>query len=65
MNINPTDKVAKVLQLFRDCKADEWAASLKEKYFEVAMKHLEDTAVLNSRKEELEKLARYLLQREN
>ena len=65
MNADPTDKVAKVLQLFKDCKADEWAASLKEKYFDVAMKHLEDTAVLNSRKEELKKLARYLLQRDS
>ncbi len=65
LQTNPENKVAKVLQLFRDCKADEWAASLKEKYFELAMKHLEDTAVLSSRKIELEKLGRYLLQRDS
>ena len=65
LQTNPENKVAKVLQLFRDCKADEWAASLKEKYFQLAMKHLEDTAVLSSRKNELEKLGRYLLQRES
>ncbi len=65
LKTNPENKVAKVLQLFRDCKADEWAASLKEKYFQLAMKHLEDTAVLSSRKNELEKLGMYLLQRES
>jgi geranylgeranyl diphosphate synthase type II len=59
------DKVDRVLQLFRDCKADVWAESLKEKYFEVAMKHLEDIAVLASRKSELITLARYLLQRDS
>ena len=65
LQTNPEDKVAKVLQLFRDCKADEWAASLKDKYFDVAMKHLDDTAVLSYRKNELEKLGRYLLQRDS
>ena len=59
------DKIGRVLQLFRECKADVWAASLKEKYFEVAMKHLEDIAVLESRKNELTTLARYLLQRDS
>jgi geranylgeranyl diphosphate synthase type II len=59
------DRIPKVLQLFRDCKADQWASSLKEKYFDEAMKHLEDTAVLNSRKAELTRLAEYLLQRDS
>lgn len=58
-------KVSNVLQLFRDCKADQWAASLKEKYFDEAMKHLEDTAVLSSRKSELSSLAEYLLKRDS
>jgi geranylgeranyl diphosphate synthase type II len=62
---NPVDKVARVLQLFRDCKADVWAASLKEKYYNEALKHLEDTAVLSSRKTELAGLAEYLLQRDS
>jgi geranylgeranyl diphosphate synthase type II len=62
---NATDKIDRVLQLFRECKADVWAESLKEKYFEAAMKHLEDIAVLASRKEELKTLARYLLQRDS
>ena len=65
LNSNPPDKVERVQQLFHDCKADEWAASLKEKYYHLAMKHLEDIAVLSSRKKELEKLAMYLLQRDS
>lgn len=62
---NDDDKVAKVLQIFKDCKADEWAASLKDKYYKLALQHLDDVAVLSSRKEELEKLAMFLLQRES
>lgn len=62
---NDAGKVAKVLQLFKDCKADEWAASLKEKYYTLAIQHLEDVAVLSSRKEELKKLAMFLLLREH
>lgn len=58
------EKVNKVLAIFRDCKVDEWATSLKEKYYHEAMKHLEDIAVLSSRKKELDVLARYLLQRD-
>jgi geranylgeranyl diphosphate synthase, type II len=65
LNSNPPDKIERVQQLFHDCKADEWAASLKERYYAVAMKHLDDIAVLSSRKKELEKLAMYLLQRDS
>ncbi|MBC7936132.1 MAG: polyprenyl synthetase family protein [Rhizobacter sp.] len=62
---NTADKIPKVLQLFEDCKAGEWTNSLKDKYYQLAMKNLEDLAVLSSRKEELQKLAMYLLQRES
>lgn len=65
LNSNPPDKVERVQQLFHDCKADDWAASLKEKYYHVAMKHLDDIAVLSSRKKELQQLAMYLLQRDS
>jgi geranylgeranyl diphosphate synthase type II len=65
LSSNTEDKVPRVLQLFRDCKADDWANDLKEKYCNMAMKHLEDIAVLSSRKQELQKLAMYLLQRES
>jgi geranylgeranyl diphosphate synthase type II len=62
---NASDKIERVLQLYRDCKVDEWANQLKEKYYDIAMKHLDDIAVLQNRKVELELLARYLLQRES
>jgi len=62
---NDADKVARVLQIFNDCRADEWTSSLKDKYYQLAMKNLDDVAVLSSRKEELQQLAMYLLQRES
>jgi geranylgeranyl diphosphate synthase, type II len=62
---NPTDKVEKVLHIFRDCKVDEWANSLKEYYLQMALKNLEDIAVLSTRKAALFELAGYLIQRES
>jgi geranylgeranyl diphosphate synthase type II len=62
---NPTDKVGKVLQIFRDCKVDEWALQLKNKYLDEAFEHLEDIAVLSKRKEPLKQLADFLLKREH
>ena len=62
---NDATKVEKVLKIFRACKADEWASRLKEKYFNEAFQHLEEVAVLSSRKDELKQLAMYLLQRES
>jgi len=61
---NSADKVEKVLQIYKDCKADDWSAELKEKYYNIAIKHLEDVAVLDSRKTELKKLAADLMMRE-
>ncbi len=62
---NPADKVEKVLQIFRDCKADEWATELKEKYYHIALQHLDEVAVLKERKFLLFKLAADLMLREN
>jgi geranylgeranyl diphosphate synthase type II len=61
---NDPGKVKKVVQLFKDCKVDEWANELKEKYYQQALHHLDEVAVLSARKTELEALAKYLLQRE-
>lgn len=61
---SPPDKVNKMLQLYRDCKVDEWADQLKGKYLQTALKHLEDTAVLSIRKKPLLELAEYLMVRE-
>ena len=61
---NPSNKVEKVLGVYKDCKVDEWALQLKNKYFDEAMAHLEDIAVLSKRKEPLRELALFLVQRD-
>ena len=59
------DKLERVLQIFRDCKVDDWAKELKNKYLQTALKQLEDTAVLSIRKKPLQELADYLMMRES
>ena len=61
---NSDDKVEKVIAVYKDCKADEWALQLKNKYFDEAQNHLEDIAVLSKRKEPLKELALFLVQRD-
>ncbi len=65
INGNGHGKIEKVLQLFRDCKADAWALELKNKYLDEALAHLEDVAVLSKRKEPLRELAQFLVKREH
>jgi len=62
---NATGKVEKVTTIFRDCKVDEWALQLKNKYLDEALTHLEDIAVLSKRKEPLKELAHFLVKREH
>lgn len=57
------DKVNTVLQIFKDCKVDDWSRSLKNKYLETALDHLEEIAVLAKRKEPLKELATFLVDR--
>ena len=64
MQENPADKVQQVLSIFKDCNVDAWANSLKEKYLQTALKHLDDIAVMAVRKKPLEELADFLIQRE-
>jgi geranylgeranyl diphosphate synthase type II len=64
MKENSAEKVTKVLNIFSDCKVADWANELKEQYFKKAMASLEAINVLSARKTELEKLARFLLDRE-
>ncbi len=59
------DKTEKVLQLFHDCKVNDWALQLKNKYLDEAFAHLEDVAVLSKRKEALQEMAKFLVQREH
>jgi geranylgeranyl diphosphate synthase type II len=44
---------------------NEWALQLKNKYFEEALVHLEDIAVISKRKEPLKDVAHFLIQREH
>jgi len=62
---DPKDKVEKVLQLFRECKVDEWAIELKNRFLDEAFTHLEDIAVVSVRKQPLKDLAQFLVQREH
>jgi geranylgeranyl diphosphate synthase type II len=64
LNGNAEDKIERVINIYRSCKADEWAKELKYKYMSLAMEHLEEIAVLSVRKKPLEGLAHYLLDRE-
>ncbi|MFC0775575.1 polyprenyl synthetase family protein [Terrimonas alba] len=65
MKNNPDDKVARVLQLFHDCKVDDWALQLKNQFLDEAFNHLEDIAVLSARKQPVKELAQFLVQREH
>ncbi len=65
ISTNPTDKVEKMLTIYKDCKVDEWATELKEKYYKTALKNLADIAVLAIRKKPLYELASYLMERES
>lgn len=65
MSRNDEEKVEQVIALFKQCKVDEWAARLKEKFIAEAFDHLEDVAVLSKRKEPLKQLALFLTQRQN
>lgn len=64
LKVNEADKVEKVLQIYKDCKADKWALELKNKYMEEAFTHLDDIAVLSKRKFPLKELAHFLVQRD-
>lgn len=64
LKTNGETKVQEVLSIFKECKVDEWARELKERYMQEAFEHLEDIAVVSKRKEPLKQLALYLTQRE-
>lgn len=64
LSSNADDKVSRVLQIYRDTAVDQWAFDLKDKYLTQAMHHLEETAVVSSRKKPLNDLAGFLVQRE-
>ena len=57
-------KVERVLELYKECKIDEWAIELKEKFLSDALQHFDDMAVVSTRKEPLKHLARLLVKRD-
>lgn len=62
---NPADKVQQVLSIMKSCAVDEWARNLKQQYFEKAMFHLDEVAVMSSRKQPLNELAHFLIGRDH
>ena len=65
MTNNPINKVEEVLKIYTECNVQEWTKNLKQKYFDAALKHLEDIAVVSLRKKPLLELAHYLIDREH
>jgi geranylgeranyl diphosphate synthase, type II len=57
-------KIEEVLGIYKSCNIDQWAKELKQKYFSIAMNHLDEIAVLSVRKKPLEELADYLMERD-
>ena len=64
MQENPSDKVEKTIAIFRECGVDKWAFDLKDKFKNTALHHLDEMAVLSTRKEPLKELADFLVQRD-
>jgi geranylgeranyl diphosphate synthase type II len=60
----PAEKIAGMLDIFRECGVDAWTKELKEQYHQGACACLEDVAVLSNRKAALQRVVDMLLQRE-
>jgi geranylgeranyl diphosphate synthase, type II len=58
-------KVERILAIMQACGVDQWAWQLKQAYYEKAVFHLEEIAVLSARKAPLAALAAYLMEREH
>lgn len=58
------DKIEEVLQIYQSCNIEAWAKELKQKYYSIAMEHLEEIAVVSVRKKPLQQLAEYLMERD-
>lgn len=57
-------KVAEVLSIYKSCQVDAWALQLKQQFLDEAMADLDQIAVVSSRKQSLQSLADYLIQRQ-
>jgi geranylgeranyl diphosphate synthase type II len=59
------DKVERMLTLFKRAGVDQWARELKERFAASALQHLDDIAVLSSRKGPLRELSQFMLHRDH
>ena len=62
---NPANKVENVLAIYNACNVKDWTQTLKQKYFDAALQHLDDIAVVSKRKSPLVELAHFLIDRES
>ncbi len=65
MITDDVNKVNDMISIFKSCGVDEWAKKTKEEFIHSSFQHLEDTAVLSSRKKPLQDLADFLVRREH
>ncbi len=63
-NKDGDEKIERTLAIFKDYGVDSWAKDLKQTYLNKALEHLDDIAVLTSRKKSLEQLAGFLIKRD-
>ena len=61
---DPTQKITRCLAIYKACGIDRWAMELKERYKTNALHCLEQIGADSVRKEPLQKLADFLIQRE-
>jgi geranylgeranyl diphosphate synthase type II len=59
------EKIERTLEIYKAANADAWAKEVKNKYYKIALHHLEEIAVLSARKKPLMELAEYLINREH
>lgn len=64
LKVNDESKIQKVIEIYKSCNLHKWAKELKQKYYSIAMEHLEEVAVISVRKKPLEELASYLMVRD-
>jgi geranylgeranyl diphosphate synthase type II len=64
LSLENEDKIKPILDIYKSCNVDEWAKELKQKYFSIALEHLEEVAVRTVRKKPLEELAEFLMERD-
>jgi len=62
-NSDTSGKVQGVLEIYKNCQVDDWAAKLKLDYMNLAIEHLNAIAVDDSKKAEMLALASFLLNR--